>query len=89
MIKVVKKHRKSQLKCYQMVLYTIKKLLPIKYLLQILQSTGINNYISKLSRKTTVKELDKMGKKDKIGLKKGSSTVAYRGPCLSYENIYK
>ena len=43
-----------------MVLYTIKNLLPIK----TLPSSGINNYIKTLqrqcSRKTAVKELDKM-----------------------------
>ena len=47
-----------------MVLYTIKNLLPIKDILKTLPSSGINNYIKtyqrQRSRKTTVKELDKM-----------------------------
>ena len=55
---------KSQLKYYQMVLYTIKNLLPIKDILNTLPSSGINNYINILqrqcSRKTAVKELGKI-----------------------------
>ena len=47
-----------------MVLYTIKHLLPIKDILKTLPSSAINNYIKILqrqcSRKTAVKELDKM-----------------------------
>ena len=47
-----------------MVLYTIKNLLHIKDLLKTLPSSGINNYIKisqrQCSRKTVVKELDKM-----------------------------
>ena len=47
-----------------MVLYTIKNLLPIKDILKILPSSGINNFIKILqrqcSRKTAVKELGKM-----------------------------
>ena len=47
-----------------MVLYTIKNLLPIKDILKTLPSSDINNYIKieqrQRSRKTTVKELDKM-----------------------------
>ena len=47
-----------------MVLYTIKNLLPIKDILKTLTSSGINNYIKiwqrQCSRKTAVKELDKM-----------------------------
>ena len=63
-IKLVKEQKKSQLKYYQMVLYTIKNLLPIKDILKALPSSGINNYIKILqrqcSRKTAVKELGKM-----------------------------
>ena len=40
-----KEQKKSQLKYYQMVLYTIKNLLPIKDILKTLPSSGINNYI--------------------------------------------
>ena len=47
-----------------MVLYTIKDLLPIKYILRTLSPSAINNYIKILqiqcSRKTVVKELGKM-----------------------------
>ena len=47
-----------------MVLYTIKKLLPIKDVLKTLPSSGINNYIKnqqrQRSRKTAAKELKKM-----------------------------
>ena len=72
MIKLVKEQKKSHLKYYQMVLYTIKNLLPIKDILKTLQSNGFNNYIKILqrqhSRKTMVKELGKM-KKDKIVLR--------------------
>ena len=64
MIKLVKEQKKTQLKYYQMVLYTIKNLLPIKDILKTLPSSGINNYIKILqrqrSRKTVVKELGKM-----------------------------
>ena len=56
-----------------MVLYTIKKLLPIKDILKTLPSSGINNYIKILqrqcSRKTAVKELGKM-ESDKTVLRK-------------------
>ena len=56
-----------------MVLYTIKNLLPIKDILKALPSSSINNYIKLLqrrrSRKTMVKELDKM-EKDKVVLRK-------------------
>ena len=62
--KLVKEQKKSQLKYYQMVLYTIKNLLPIKDILKTLPSIGINNYIKILqrqcSRKTAVKKLGKM-----------------------------
>ena len=44
MIKIVKKQKKSQLKYYEMVLYTIKNLLPVKDILKTLPSRGINNY---------------------------------------------
>ena len=57
---------KSQLKFYQMVLYTIKNLLPIKDVLKTLPSSGVNNYIIILqrqgSRKTVMKELAKWNK---------------------------
>ena len=47
-----------------MDLYTIKNLLPIKDILKTVPSSGINNNIKILqrqrSRKTAVKELDKM-----------------------------
>ena len=73
MIKLVKEQKKSHLKYYQMVLYTIKNLLPIKDILKALPSSSINNYIKILqrrrSRKTMVKELDKM-EKDKVVLRK-------------------
>ena len=63
-MKLVKEQKKSQLKYYQIVLYTIKNLLPIKDILKTLSSSGINNYIKILqrqySRKTAVKELRKM-----------------------------
>ena len=39
------KQKKSQLKYYQMVLYTIKNLLPIKDILKTLPSSDINNCI--------------------------------------------
>ena len=39
------KEEKGPLKCYQMVLYTIKNLLPTKDILKILPSSGINGYI--------------------------------------------
>ena len=45
MIKFLKKQKKKQLKYCQMVVYTIKYLLPIKDILKALSSSGINNYI--------------------------------------------
>ena len=64
MIKLVKEEKKSQIKYYQMALYTIKNLLPLKYLLKTRPSSGINDYIKILqkqhSRKTALKELRKM-----------------------------
>ena len=73
MKKFVTEQKKSQLKYYQMVLYTIKKLLPLKDILKTLLSSSINNYIKILqrqrSRKTMVKGLGKM-EKDKIVLRK-------------------
>ena len=45
MINFVKEQKKSQLKYYQMVLYTIKNLLPIKDILKALPSSCIKNYI--------------------------------------------
>ena len=52
-----------------MVLYTIKNLLPIKDILKILPSSGINNYVIILQRqhssKAAVKELGKI-EQDKI-----------------------
>ena len=63
MIKLVKEQKKIQLK-YQMVLYTIKNLLPMKDILKTLPSSGINNYMKILqrqrSRKTVVKEHGKI-----------------------------
>ena len=57
-----------------MVLYTMKNLLPIKDILKILPSSGINNYViilqKQLSRKKAVKELGKI-EQDKIELKTG------------------
>ena len=73
MIKLVKEKKKSQLRYYQMVLHTMKNLLPIKDILKALPSSGINNYIEifqrQRSRKTMVKEHGKM-EKDKVVLKK-------------------
>ena len=37
--------KEKSIKYYQMVLYTIKNLLPIKDILKTLPSSGINNYI--------------------------------------------
>ena len=52
--------KESQLKYYEMAIYTIKNLLPVK---DILKASGINGYIKILqrqcSRKTAVKELGK------------------------------
>ena len=66
LIKPVKKQKKSQLKYYQMVLYTIKNLLPVKDVLKTLPSSGINKYIKILqrqrSRKMAVKVLGKWNK---------------------------
>ena len=45
MIKLVKEKKKSKLRHYQMVIYTIKNLLPIKDILKTLPSSDINNYI--------------------------------------------
>ena len=42
---IFKEQKKSQLKYYQMVIYTIKHLLPIKDILKTFPSSGINNYI--------------------------------------------
>ena len=44
-IKFFEEQKKSQLKYYQMVLYTIKNLLPMKDILKTLASCGFNNYI--------------------------------------------
>ena len=78
MIKPVKKQKKSQLKYFQIVLYTIKNLLPIKDILKTLPSSNINSYIKILqrqrSRKTVVKELGKM-EKDKVVLRKVPSVL--------------
>ena len=63
MRELVKEKKKSQLKYDQMVLYTIKNLLPIKDILKTLPSSGISNYIKivqrQSSRKTAVKGLGK------------------------------
>ena len=64
LIKIIKEQKKTQLTQDQMVLYTIKNLLPIKDVLKTLPSSGIKNYIKiqqrQRSRKTTVKDLGKM-----------------------------
>ena len=44
-MKLVKEQKKNQLKYYQMNLYTIKNILPIKYMLKTFPFSGINNYI--------------------------------------------
>ena len=58
-VKLVKEQKDSQLKYYQMFLYTIKILLLVKDILKTLPSSGINKYIKILqrqgSRKTAVK----------------------------------
>ena len=56
MIKLVKEQKKSQLKYYQMVLYTIKNLLPVKDILKTLSSSGINNYIKMQKDKVSEKQ---------------------------------
>ena len=57
-----------------MVLYTIKILLPVKDISETLPSSGFNNFskilLRKCSRKTVVKELEKM-EEDNIVLNKG------------------
>ena len=45
MIKLVKEQKKNELKHDDMILYTIKVLLPIKDILKTLLPSGINNYI--------------------------------------------
>ena len=75
MIKLVKEQKKSQLKYYQIVLYTIKNLLPINGILKTLPSSDIDNYIRVLQRqrsgkKKTVKDLGKI-EEDEIVLKAG------------------
>ena len=73
-IKLVKEQKKNQLKYYQMILYTIKNLLPVKVILKTLPSSGINKYIKILqrqrSRKTVVGEGTWKKELDKIVLKK-------------------
>ena len=58
-IKLVKEQKESQLKYYQMVLYTIKILLLVKDILKTLPWSGINKYIKifqrQCSRKTAMK----------------------------------
>ena len=44
-IKFVKEQKKSRFKYYQMVLYAIKMLLPIKDMLRTIPVSGVNNYI--------------------------------------------
>ena len=56
MIKLVKEQKKSQLKYYQIVLYTIKILLPINGILKTLPSSDINNYIRVLQRQRSGKK---------------------------------
>ena len=41
-MKFVREQKKSQLKYYQMILYTINNLLPIKDISKTLPSSGIN-----------------------------------------------
>ena len=45
LIKIIKEQKKTQLTYDQMVLYTVKNLLPIKDILQTLPSSGIKNDI--------------------------------------------
>ena len=45
MIKVVQEQKVSQITYYQMVLYIIKNLLPLKNILKAIPSSDINNYI--------------------------------------------
>ena len=70
MIKLVKEQKKSQSEYYQMILYTIKNLLPRKDTLKSLPSNNINNYIKILqrqrSRKTMVNEIGKLETDKKI-----------------------
>ena len=65
-INLSKNKKKSQLKYYQMALYTVKNLLLVKDISKALPSSGINKYIKILqrqrSRKTLVKELGKWNK---------------------------
>ena len=51
-----KEQKKSQLKYYEMVLYAIKYLLPIKDILKTLPSSGINNYIKIQQRQRSTKK---------------------------------
>ena len=73
-----------------MVLYTIKNLFPIKVILKTLPSSGINNYIKieqrQRSRKTTVKELDKM-EKDKVVLKTAPPMLYLQNPVFGIKVI--
>ena len=86
MIKLFKEQKKSQMKYYQMVLYTMKNLLPVKDILKTLPASGVNKYIKILqrqrSRKTAAKELGKM-KKDKTNLKKFLQFCIYTTLSLS------
>ena len=45
MIKFVKEQKKSRFKYYQIVLYAVKMLLPIKDMLRTIPVSGVNNYI--------------------------------------------
>ena len=86
----MKEQKKSQLKYYQMVLYTIENLLPIKDTLKTLPSSGINNCIKiqqrQRSRKTTVKELGKMESDKKI-LKTAPPVLYLQNPVFGIKVI--
>ena len=66
-----------------MVLYTTKNLLPIKYILSTLPSSGVNNYMKtqqrQRSRKTAVKKLGKM-EQNKIVPKTGHPVLYLQNP---------
>ena len=75
MIKLVKEQKKNQLNYYQMVLYTIKNLLPIKDILKTLPSSGITNYIKILQRQRSSGEGTRQNGIDKIVLRKVSPVL--------------
>ena len=73
-----------------MVLYTMRKLLPIKDILKTLPSSGIVNYIKiqqrQRFRKTAVKELGKM-EQDKIVLKTTPPVLYLQNPVFGIKVI--